>query len=393
MDLRFTMLAVPPVLTQIHRDLGLDEKSVGALTSVPVLLLSVAAIGGSLLIARLGARRATIVGLSIIAVAGALRGVGPSTALLFAMTFFMGMGVAICQPAAPTLVGEWFPARIGLATAVYVNGILVGEAIPADLVPVILPHIGNSWELNLALWSIPVILTALVFGMWVSDVDVDADADAAPHGDEPRSVAWWPDWHKFLTWRLGILQAGISVLYFGLNAYIPDYFHALGRPWLSPIAIGALNTAQVPGSIATMFFAQKLAGKPRFFFLILLVALPAVAMLIAGSDAMVVVGVLALGTLVGRLPDDDRRAAPDADAPRRRPPSLGRHVHNRVSRVVRTDAAGRCALGRDPYPRYGFRAGRDRGRAGRLRGRDPAQVAVRPPGACPEAGLTMSISV
>ncbi|HTX02628.1 MAG TPA: MFS transporter, partial [Candidatus Acidoferrales bacterium] len=164
MDLRFTLLAVPPVLTQIHHDLSLDEKAVGALTSVPVLLLSVAAIGGSLLIARLGARRATIVGLAIIAVAGALRGVGPNEAFLFGMTFFMGAGVAICQPAAPTLVGEWFPARIGLATAVYVNGILVGEAIPADLVPVILPHIGNSWEINLALWSIPVILTALVFG-------------------------------------------------------------------------------------------------------------------------------------------------------------------------------------------------------------------------------------
>jgi MFS transporter, CP family, cyanate transporter len=286
MDLRFTMLAVPPVLTQIHHDLALNEKAVGALTAVPVLLLSVAAIGGSILIARLGARRATIVGLSIIAIAGALRGVGPSTALLFAMTFFMGAGVAICQPAAPTLVGEWFPARIGLATAVYVNGILVGEAIPADLIPVILPHIGNSWELNLALWSIPVILTALVFGLWVSDVAPPA---------EPRSIAWWPDWHKFLTWRLGILQAGISVLYFGLNAYIPDYFHALGRPWLSPIAIGALNTAQVPGSIATLFVAQKLAGKPRFFFLILIAALPAIAMLIAGSDALVIVGVSILG--------------------------------------------------------------------------------------------------
>jgi CP family cyanate transporter-like MFS transporter len=286
MDLRFTMLAVPPVLTQIHHDLSLDETAVGALTSVPVLLLSVAAIGGSLLIARLGARRATIVGLAIIAVAGALRGIGPNESMLFAMTFIMGAGVAICQPAAPTLVGEWFPARIGLATAIYVNGIIVGEAIPADLVPVILPHIGNSWEINLALWSIPVILTAVVFSVWVSDV--------APHAQR-GSVAWWPDWHKFLTWRLGILQAGISVLYFGLNAYVPDYFHALGRPWLSPIAIGALNTAQVPGSIATLFVAQKLAGKPRFFFVILLVALPAIAMLLTGSDALVIVGVSLLG--------------------------------------------------------------------------------------------------
>jgi CP family cyanate transporter-like MFS transporter len=92
-----------------------------------------------------------------------------------------------------------------------------------------------------------------------------------------------------------MLQAGISVLYFGLNAYIPDYFHALGRPWLAPIAIGALNSAQIPGSLATLFFAQKLAGKPRYFFVILLIALPAIAMLVAGSDWVVIAGVSLLG--------------------------------------------------------------------------------------------------
>ena len=286
MDLRFTLLAVPPVLPQIHHDLGLDEKAVGALTAMPVLLFSVAAIGGSILIARLGARRATIVGLLLVAIAGAVRGVGPSTAMLFTMTFLMGAGVAICQPAAPTLVGQWFPQRIGFATAVYVNGLLVGEAIPADLVPVILPHIGGSWEWNFALWSVPVLLTVVVFRLAVSN-ETDESTGS--------SSAWWPDWHKLLTWRLGMLLSGISVLYFALNAYIPDYFHAVGRPWLAPIAIATLNSAQIPGSLLTLFFASKLTGKPRYFFAFLLVALPAVAMLIAGSDWVVIAGVALLG--------------------------------------------------------------------------------------------------
>ncbi|MGH7715451.1 MAG: CynX/NimT family MFS transporter, partial [Vulcanimicrobiaceae bacterium] len=286
MDLRFTLLAVPPVLPQIHHDLALDEKAVGALTAMPVLLFSVAAIGGSILIARLGARRAVIVGLLVVAIAGAVRGVGPSEAMVFAMTFLMGAGVAVCQPAAPTLVGQWFPQRIGFATAVYVNGILLGEAIPADSVPIILPHIGGSWEWSLALWSIPVLLTAVVFWLAVSNETLES---AAP------SAAWWPDWHKLLTWRLGMLLAGISVLYFALNAYIPDYFHAVGRPWLAPIAIAALNSSQIPGSLVTLFFARKLTANPRYFFAILLFAAPAIVMLIAGSDAVVIAGVALLG--------------------------------------------------------------------------------------------------
>ena len=73
-DIRLTMLAVPPLVPLIHRDLHLDEKSIGALVSGPVLLLAIAAVPGSLLIARLGVRGALLAGLGSVTVFGALRG-------------------------------------------------------------------------------------------------------------------------------------------------------------------------------------------------------------------------------------------------------------------------------------------------------------------------------
>ncbi len=117
--LRVTVLAVPPLLPLIHRSLGLDEKAVGVLSGIPVLLLGIAALGGALVVSRIGARRAIIAGLMTIAVAGALRGVGPSLAMLFAMTFVMSAGIAIMQPALPTLVAQWVPSggRIGATRA------------------------------------------------------------------------------------------------------------------------------------------------------------------------------------------------------------------------------------------------------------------------------------
>src|SRR5690348_18076510 len=51
-NLRLTLLAVPPVLILIHRDLRLNETGVGVLTSLPVLVMAIAAVPGSLLIAR-----------------------------------------------------------------------------------------------------------------------------------------------------------------------------------------------------------------------------------------------------------------------------------------------------------------------------------------------------
>src|SRR5439155_484588 len=75
-DLRLTMLAVPPLIPSIHHALNLDEKSVGALVSGPVLVLAIASVPGSLLIAKLGVRGALLVGLGAVAVFGPLRGDG-----------------------------------------------------------------------------------------------------------------------------------------------------------------------------------------------------------------------------------------------------------------------------------------------------------------------------
>src|SRR5437763_16677197 len=165
-DLRLTMLAVPPLVPLIHRELHLDEKAVGALVSGPVLLLAVAAVPGSLLIAKLGVRGAVIVGLGSVAVFGAVRGYGPSAPALLAATFLMGVGVAVTQPAFPSLVREWFPRRIAIATAVYSNGILIGETVPTALTtPVgVLPLAHGDWRWALAAWSLLVLLSGIAIG-------------------------------------------------------------------------------------------------------------------------------------------------------------------------------------------------------------------------------------
>src|SRR3979411_1484758 len=162
-DLRLTMLAVPPLIPLIHRELHLDEKSIGALVSLPVLILAVASVPGSLLIAKLRVRRALLIGLCMVGVFRALRRFGPSTPVLYTATFLMGVGVAVSQPAFPSLVREWFPRRIAIATAVYSNGILIGETIPTALTtPVgVLPLARGDWRWALALWSVLVLVSGV----------------------------------------------------------------------------------------------------------------------------------------------------------------------------------------------------------------------------------------
>ena len=72
------------------------------------------------------------------------------------MTIVMGFGVAIMQPALPTLVRQWVPDRVALGTAVSSNGLLVGVAAgPALTIPLVLPLVGQSWRLDFLVWSVP----------------------------------------------------------------------------------------------------------------------------------------------------------------------------------------------------------------------------------------------
>jgi CP family cyanate transporter-like MFS transporter len=255
-DLRLTMLAVPPLVPLIHRELHLDEKAVGALVSLPVLLLAAAAVPGSLMIARLGVRGALAVGLGCVAVFGALRGFGPSTSVLFTTTFLMGVGIAVSQPAFPSLVREWFPRRIAIATAVYSNGVLIGETVPNGLTtPIgVLPLAHGDWRWAIATWSVLVLITGVAIVL------------AAPaRGPKPAVPArWWPSWREGPAVRIGLVMGMASAVYFGTNAYIPDFLDQTGRHSLITPTLFVLNASQLLTAPAVALREKLLTGRVGF---------------------------------------------------------------------------------------------------------------------------------
>jgi cyanate permease len=101
--MRMTILAVPPLIPLIHRDLQMSETEVGILAGLPVVLFACAAIPGSLLIVRFGAATTVVAGLLITASGSALRGTAPNVLALYAATVVTGFGVALMHPSMPPL--------------------------------------------------------------------------------------------------------------------------------------------------------------------------------------------------------------------------------------------------------------------------------------------------
>lgn len=285
--LRLTILAVPPVIPLIHDELHLSATQVGILTGLPSMLLALAAVPGSLLIARLGLHTALIVGLLLTALGGALRGALPDIGWLYAMTVVTGAGVAIMQVTMPSTVRAWTPDRIGFATAVYTNGLLIGEVLPVSLMlPVVLPLVG-TWQWGFVVWSVPIVVIALM-------VMLLAPRDTNGNGSMPGR-RWWPDWSNGLIWRLGFMLGTVNAMYFSTNAFIPDYLRAHGQgEWISA-ALAAINIGQLPASFLLLAVANRVEGKVWPYIVCGFMAIVSVTGIVFGTGIWVVAASALIG--------------------------------------------------------------------------------------------------
>ena len=77
--LRLTILAVPPVIPMMHDDLHMSQTAVGIIAGLPPVLFGLAAIPGSLLIARFGALPTLAIGLMVTGIGSMLRGAVPDS--------------------------------------------------------------------------------------------------------------------------------------------------------------------------------------------------------------------------------------------------------------------------------------------------------------------------
>ena len=256
--LRLTVLAVPPLLLLIQSDLHLTGTGVGILSGLPIIVFGLGALPASWLVARIGAVRTLALGLLIGGIASAMRGALLNVLVLYGATVVMSAGLAFMQTALPSLVRQWLPKQVSFGTALFSNGLLVGETLGVMLtIPFVLPLAGGSWRVALALWGVPLVLFALL---------TFAPAPANLNAETPTSaVRAWPNWRNKQVWQFGILFGSVNATYFGTNAFVPGVLNDAGRTDLIGPVLTALNFGQLPASFALLVLSRSVERKPRPF--------------------------------------------------------------------------------------------------------------------------------
>ena len=283
--LRMTMLAMPPVIPLVHDELHMSETQVGLLVGLPLAVFALAAVPGSLLIARIGAPLAVLVGMIIAAVASGARGAAIDVWTLYATSIATVFGIAIMQPGMPTLVRQWLPTRIALGTVAYTSGMLIGAtASSTTTIPYILPALRGSWRADMVFWAVPALLIVPAFYLLSPRQDTQQAASLMNRG------RWWPDWNKPLIWLLGLTLGSNNSTFFGANAFIGDYLASQGKSQLFGQAVGWLNGMQTAAPLLLLIFADRLERRawPFLVFGPLLLA-AFVAIILAQSDLAILI--------------------------------------------------------------------------------------------------------
>jgi CP family cyanate transporter-like MFS transporter len=252
-SLRLTVWAIPPIIPIILQDLHLSGTELGLLYGVPAIVFAIAATPGSTLVGRVGVRSTLLTGLVIAAIGGALRGVTSNAWQLYLTSIVMSSGIAIMQPAMAAAVRAWIPERATFGTAVYTNGLMVGQVIPvATMLPLVLPHLG-SWRLALGIWSIPLVGTAILVAI--------LHPRSTTHAIIGHRVRWLPEWNSSLNWRIGLILGSVISTFFCINGFLPAYLKETGHSELISTALTALNLGQIPTSLLLLLAADKIQGR------------------------------------------------------------------------------------------------------------------------------------
>lgn len=262
--LRVPVLVAPPLAPFISDELALSQALTGALTTLPILMLAVGSMPGSLSIARIGPRNTLALAMVIMVIGSAGRGLVPDTLSLMIASAVMGFGVSMMQPALPALLPRWLePHHLALGSAIYMNGMLMGEFIGAGItLPVLMPLLDNSWRATLVAWSLPALLVAAALFL--------------PKRDRARPVrkpAWLPDWHNPLTLRLGLLLGLSGSLFFGLNAYMANLLESQGQLDKLSEALFWYNLAQVAASLIMLKMARRWVGRREIIAILASIAI------------------------------------------------------------------------------------------------------------------------
>jgi CP family cyanate transporter-like MFS transporter len=250
-NLRASITAVGPIVSDIRADLGLSNAAAGLLTTLPVLAFAGASPLAGPLARRIGIER-TLGGALVLLLAGILVRVTGTTWAAFAGTAMLGVAIAAGNVLLPALVKRDQPMRIGPVTSAYVTLMVAFAAIASTVSVPLADDLGLGWQGALAVWAIPV---AAGLALWLPRVvraraPTDDGATTRPRPTRMRRSA--------IAWQVTAYMGLQSFAFFVLVAWYPELLQDDGvAASTAGVLMGVMQASGLLATVAVPVLATR----------------------------------------------------------------------------------------------------------------------------------------
>ena len=216
--LGFNLFGISPVLPLAIDDYGINNFEAGLLVSLPMLLAAAFGIPGGMLVARIGVKRAQLIGWAAMAVL-ALSFIAPSFGVMLTLRLAYGVGLALMITSTGPLLMAWFSQREvlvmnSLNTAAMSLGVAIAVACAAPLA------VATDWKISMSVFGAVGVVGSVA---WLA-----LGRDAPLSGVRPVPISL-RETGRVLRDRTVILlvltDAGVLVQYTALTGWLPTFYN------------------------------------------------------------------------------------------------------------------------------------------------------------------------
>jgi CP family cyanate transporter-like MFS transporter len=211
-NMRASITAVGPLLSDITRAYGLSGTEAGLLTAAPVLCFAAFSPYAPRLARRVGMESALLAAMVTLLAGIVVRSL-PSAFTLFVGTVILAAGIAMANVLLPALVKQHFSRRQSTFTALYANtmsfvaAIASGVAVPlADVLP-------GGWRVSLGAWSVLVVAGIV---LWLPRTWGSQDPGPAP----TRTPL---PWRSRVAWQVTAFMGLQSFGFYVMIGWLPSF--------------------------------------------------------------------------------------------------------------------------------------------------------------------------
>lgn len=242
-NLRPSISAVGPLISEIRVDTGLPNSLLGMLTTLPVLAFGLLSVFTPLLTRRFGTEGTMSLALLILT-AGIMLRVIPGSFMLFTGTIILGAGIALGNVLLPGIVKKQFPTKTGLVTGIYSGMLGIGAALSSGISVPLSQNLDLGWRLSLGFWA---IFSSIAVVIWLPQLKRNFQVVAKRSlGNALKQLS-----QSGLAWNVSLFMGFQSFTFYIIIAWLPEVLQDRG---IGAVEAGwLLSLCQGTGVLGTFF--------------------------------------------------------------------------------------------------------------------------------------------